>query len=53
MSARDPWNEGDQAAKARRGRSLAIALGLLAFVAIVFIITIVKIGGNVALPHPA
>lgn len=49
----DPWNEGEQAAKARRGRSLAIALGLLAFVALVFIITLVKIGGNVSLPHPA
>ncbi len=49
----DPRNEDEQAAKARRGRSLAIAFGLLAFVALIFIITIVKIGGNVALPHPA
>lgn len=49
----DPWNEGESAAKARRGRSIAIALGLLAFVAIIFVITIVKLGANVAIPHPA
>lgn len=49
----DPWNEGQAAAKARRGRSIAIAVGLLAFVAIIFVITIVKLGANVAIPHPA
>ena len=27
-------------------------LGLLAFVVIVFVVTIVRLGGNVALPHP-
>jgi hypothetical protein len=34
--------------KARNGRNIAIALGLAAFVIIVFITTIVRLGGNVA-----
>jgi hypothetical protein len=33
--------------KARRGRNIAMALGLAAFVIIVFITTIVRLGGNV------
>ena len=33
--------------KARRGRNLALALGLTAFVIIVFVTTIVRLGGNV------
>ena len=33
--------------KARRGRNIALALGLTAFVIIVFVTTIVRLGGNV------
>ena len=33
--------------KARNGRNVAIGLGLAAFVIIVFIVTIVRLGGNV------
>jgi hypothetical protein len=33
--------------RARRGRNLALALGLAAFVIIVFVTTIVRLGGNV------
>ena len=44
---KDPFNEGPEAAKARRARNIAIALGLCAFVAIVFVITLVKLSGNV------
>ena len=44
----DPKSEGEAARKARRGRNIAIAAGLLAFVALVFVITIVRLGGNVA-----
>ncbi len=33
--------------KARNGRNIALALGLIAFVVIVFITTIVRLGGNV------
>ena len=33
--------------KARSGRNIALGLGLAAFVIIVFIVTIVRLGGNV------
>jgi hypothetical protein len=33
--------------KARNGRNIALGLGLAAFVIIVFIVTIVRLGGNV------
>ncbi|MCP5432396.1 MAG: hypothetical protein H6923_03895 [Alphaproteobacteria bacterium] len=35
---------------ARRRRSLAIALALGAFVLLVFVVTIVRLGGNAAAP---
>jgi archaellum biogenesis protein FlaJ (TadC family) len=35
-------------AKARRNRNIALAIGLVAFVILVFVVTIVKLGGNVA-----
>lgn len=35
------------AEKARNGRNIALGLGLAAFVVIVFIVTIVRLGGNV------
>lgn len=46
---RDPFNEGDAAARARRQRSLMIALGLIAFVVLIFVVTLIKLGAN--LPH--
>jgi hypothetical protein len=49
----DPWSEGPKAAAARRGRSIAIALGLVAFVVLIFVVTIVKLGANVIAAHPA
>ena len=39
------------AKKARDGRNLALALGLAAFVVLVFVVTLVRLGGNVAHPH--
>ena len=42
----------DAAAKARNGRNIAIGLGLAAFVVLVFIVTLVRLGANVAQPHP-
>jgi hypothetical protein len=45
----DPNAEGEAFAKARRGRNIAIAVGLLAFVALVFAITIVKLSAHVPL----
>ena len=43
----DPKREGDDFAKARRGRNIAIAVGLVAFVVIVYIVSIVRMGGSV------
>lgn len=43
----DPARESDTEAKARRGRNIALALGLLLFVGLIFIVTIVRLGANV------
>ena len=43
-----PGNESDADMKARRGRNIAIALGLVAFVILIFVVTLVRLGGNVA-----
>jgi hypothetical protein len=45
----DPNSEDPAAARARRGRNLALAGALVAFVILVFIVTIVKLSHNV--PH--
>ncbi len=37
----------EQQQRARRARSIAIALALGAFVIVIFVVTIVKLGGNV------
>ena len=42
----DPQNEDPVSAKARRGRNLMIALSLVAFVVIIFVITLVKKSGG-------
>lgn len=39
----------EAAKKARNGRNVALALGLVAFVILVFVVTLVRLGGNV---HP-
>jgi hypothetical protein len=41
----------DAAKKARDGRNVALALGLVAFVVLVFVVTLERLGGNVAHPH--
>lgn len=45
--ARNPFGESEAAAKARRRRSLFLALGLVAFVILIFIVTLVRLKGNV------
>ena len=45
-SPRDPFGEGAAAAKARRIRSFVIALALVAFVAIIFAVTMLKLAAN-------
>ena len=44
----DPNREDEAAAKARRGRNIAIAVGLVAFVVLVYVVTIVRMGANVS-----
>jgi hypothetical protein len=49
----DPFHEGKTAARARRLRSWAIAIMLLAFVVLTFIVTIAKMAGNIAHHAPS
>jgi len=42
----DPFGEGPVAAKARRQRSLFIALALIAFVALVFVNSMLKLAAH-------
>lgn len=44
----DPARESEPDAKARRGRNIALALGLVLFVVLIFVVTIIRLGGNVA-----
>lgn len=48
----DNQTSRDVAKKARDGRSIALGLGLVAFVIMVFVVTLVRLGANVAHPHP-
>ena len=45
-SPKDPFGEGPAAARARRRRSLGIALALIGFIAIVFVVTLIKLAGG-------
>ena len=47
----DPNRESDAAARARRGRNIAIAVGLVLFVALVYVVTVVRLGANVLDPR--
>ncbi len=42
-----PFNESPEAAKARRLRNWALGAALVAFVALIFVVTIVRLGGHV------
>ena len=44
----DPARESEADLKARRGRNIALALGLVLFVILIFVVTIVRLGGNVS-----
>lgn len=43
-----PGRESPEAAKARSRRNIAIALSLVAFVILVFLVTVTRMGGSVA-----
>ena len=42
-----PFNESPEAARARRVRNLMLAGVLVAFVVLIFVITLVRLGGHV------
>jgi hypothetical protein len=43
----DPNHENEAFRKARNGRNIALFIGLLAFVILVFVVTLTRLGGNV------
>ncbi|MBL8770404.1 MAG: hypothetical protein JNK30_03405 [Phenylobacterium sp.] len=43
----DPNREDEDFAKARRGRNIAIAIGLVVFIVLVYVVTVVRMGANV------
>jgi hypothetical protein len=43
----DPARESEVELKARRARNVALALGLVLFVVLIFVVTIIRLGGNV------
>jgi len=45
-----PAHESDEARRARNRRNWLLAGALLAFVVLVFVVTLVRLGGNVAQP---
>ena len=47
----DPNREGEDFAKARRGRNIAIAIGLVVFVILVYVVTLANMGANVLQPR--
>jgi hypothetical protein len=40
--------EDDAARRAQKGRNIALGLGLAAFVILMFVVTVVRLGANVA-----
>jgi hypothetical protein len=40
--------EDDAVVRARKGRNIALGVGLVAFVILIFVVTLVRLGGNVA-----
>ena len=43
----EPPLDRQEHARARRGRNIALALGLLLFVVLIFLVTVVRLGANV------
>lgn len=40
----DPFQEGAEAARSRKLRSVALAVGLVAFVVLIFAVTVIRLG---------
>ena len=47
----DPFGEGAAAARARRRRSITIAVGLVALIGLIFVISVVRLSSHVPLPE--
>jgi hypothetical protein len=47
LDPKNPFGESEAAARARRRRNIVLALGLVAFVILIFVVTLVKLKGNV------
>ena len=47
LNPKNPFGESPAAASARRRRNLVLALGLVLFVILIFVVTLVKLKGNV------
>lgn len=47
LDPKNPFRESESAANARRRRNVVLALGLVAFVILIFVVTLVKLKGNV------
>ena len=47
LDPKNPFGESAAAAQARRRRNLFLALGLVVFVILIFVVTLVKLQGNV------
>ena len=45
-NSKDPFGEGVAAARARRLRNIGIALALIAFAAVVFVVSMIKMAGG-------
>jgi hypothetical protein len=45
-SPKDPFGEGPKGANARRMRSIAMAVAMLAFVALIFAVSVLRMSGN-------
>jgi t-SNARE complex subunit (syntaxin) len=51
MKTPNAFNESDEAAKARKKRSIALGIGLALFVVIVFVVTLAKLQGHALDQH--
>ena len=43
----DPMNESPEAARARKRRNLVLAVALFAFAALIFVVTLIRLGGDI------
>ncbi len=47
----DPQRENEEFAKARRGRNIALALGLVVFVVLIFVVSLIQMARGTPAGH--